>query len=147
MPVTYSTSKRHTRSSLNWNLSQNKEWNAKTNYISSKQLSDVLVKRQSSKRNVQIDKYSGDFCSFISYDNYISLWKCELQCHYWKTDAYAKCQCSLFQDIEFEWSTRMMGWSKSGQAKPSQAVVVSMHLRYFGLETNVLDIFVSIMCM
>ena len=64
-----------------------------------------------------------------------------------KSDAYAKCQCSLFQDIEFEWSTRVMGWSKSGQAKPSEAVVVSMHLRYFGLETNVLDIFVSIMYM
>jgi hypothetical protein len=40
-----------------------------------------------------------------------------------------------------------MGWSKSGQARPSQAVVVSLHLRCFGLETNVLDIFVSIMCM
>jgi len=37
-----------------------------------------------------------------------------------------------------------MGWSKSGQAKPSEAVVVSRDLRCFGLGTNVLDIFVSI---
>ena len=32
------------------------------------------------------------------------------------------------------------------QAKPSEAAVVSRHLRCFGLGTNVLDIFVSIMC-
>jgi hypothetical protein len=49
-------------------------------------------------------------------------------------------------NVEFEWSARVMGWSKSGQAKPSEAAVVSMHLRCFGLGTNMLDIFILIMC-
>jgi len=126
MPVTYSTSKRHTRSSLNWNLSQNKECNAKTNYISSKQLSDVLVKRQSSKRNVQIDKYSGDFCSFISYDNYISYEN--VICNVTVPKNWRLCQMSMlfFQDERRVWVERMSDGMV--QVGPSQAAVVSRHL-------------------
>jgi hypothetical protein len=47
-------------------------------------------------------------------------------------------------NVEFEWSARVMGCPN--QAKPSEVVVVSRHLRCFGLGTNVLDIFVSIVC-
>ena len=42
---------RHTRGSLNRSQSQNKEGNGAGNFISSKQLTDTLAKKRSSKKN------------------------------------------------------------------------------------------------
>ena len=144
MRVTYN--KHHTSSSLNWNLSQNKECNATTNYISSKQLSDVLAKRKSSKRNVEMDTIAVIFIASFPititypYKNEI----CNVTVL--KTDTYAKYQCSLFQDECRVWVERMSDWDV--QIRPSQVMLqwcLSI-FRCFYLGTNVLDIVVSIVC-
>jgi hypothetical protein len=90
------------------------------NYISSKQLSDVLAKRQSSKRNVETDNIAVIFIASFAmtitypYENEI----CNVTVL--KTDTYARCECSLFQDecrVRVERTSD--GMSKSGQPKRS----------------------------
>ena len=90
-------------------------------YLAKRQLSDAVAKRRSGKRNVQADSIEVIFCSFVfpitityPYEhvicNVILLKKMKpmpnVNVLYFRTN------------VEFEWSTRVMGSSKSG---PSQA--------------------------